>query len=133
MYFIDFTVEDLELMRRKSGSTTKAFNKRKVTLIYNVIRYYDFLADSDPNLQKDPKNWSMSDFEKWIQEGRHPTVASFQASKANAKITAPSTITTPATVCPDTKKAENAWLSWQRCTRKVDRYSILTKDRDYNS
>ena len=76
----------------------------------------------------------MSDFNKWICEGRHPTVASFNASKANPTVTTSTTTTTttPVTVCPDTKKAENAWLSWQRCRRDADKYPVLTKDRDYN-
>ena len=75
----------------------------------------------------------MSEYRKWIDEGRHPTVASFNASKANATVTPSSTPpTTTTTVCPDTKKAENAWMGWQRCARKADRYPILEKDRDYN-
>ena len=94
MNFIDYTVEDLEDMRRKSGSTTKAFNKRKVTLIYNVIIYYSFLGDSDPTLADDPENWSMPDFRKWIREGRHPTAAFFNASKANPTVTTATTTTT---------------------------------------
>ena len=37
MDFVDYTVEQLEELRRKSGNTTKGFKKRKVTQIYNVI------------------------------------------------------------------------------------------------
>ena len=43
MNFVDYTVEDLEHLRRKSHNSTKGFNKRKVTQIYNVIRYFNFL------------------------------------------------------------------------------------------
>ena len=64
MDFIDYTVEDLEEMKMKSHTSTKGFNKRKVTQIYNVIRYYSFLGDSDPTLANDPENWSMPDFRK---------------------------------------------------------------------
>ena len=43
MNFVDYTVEDLEVLRMKSHNSTKDFNKQKVTQIYNVIRYYNFL------------------------------------------------------------------------------------------
>ena len=89
MNFIDYTVEDLEEMRMQSHTSTTGFNKRKVTQIYNVIRYYGFLGDSDPGLADDPEKWSMKDFRKWMREGRHPTVASFNASKATSTTTAP--------------------------------------------
>ena len=42
MNFVDYTVEDLEDLRRKSHNSMKGFNKQKVTQIYNVIRYYNF-------------------------------------------------------------------------------------------
>ena len=114
--FIDYTVEDLEALRRKLHNTMKGFSKRKVTQIYNVICYYKFLRDADINLAEDPENWAMADFRKWIDKGCHPTVASFNTAKANAKLpgatTTPPATTTTATVFPDTWKAENAWLSW---------------------
>ena len=39
-YFVGFEVEDLEAMKRTQKNTKKAFNKRRVTMIYNRIRYY---------------------------------------------------------------------------------------------
>ena len=42
-YFVGFEVEDLEAMKRTQNNTTKVFNKRRITMIYNVIRYYKFL------------------------------------------------------------------------------------------
>ena len=38
---------------------------------------------------------------------------------------------TPATICPDTKKAENTWVSWERSRRDHDKYPVLSNDRDY--
>ena len=78
----------------------------------------------------------MADFRKWIDEGRHPTVASFNAAKANATLpaatTTPPTTTTSATVCPDTRNVENAWLSWQCSRRDVDEYAKISNDREYS-
>ena len=73
----------------------------------------------------------MPDFRKWIDEGRHPTVASFNTAKASSTVTGATTLsttTTPATVCPDTRGAENAWLSWQQSRRVVDNYPVLSND-----
>ena len=50
MNFVDYTVEELEDMRMRSHTSTKGFNKWKVTQIYNVVRYYNFLGDADPTL-----------------------------------------------------------------------------------
>ena len=56
-----------------------------------------------------------ANFDDWIDNGCHPTVASAKAASANAAspdiTTTANTTATSATVCPDTKKAENAWLS----------------------
>ena len=41
--FVGYKVEHLEALKRTQNNTTKVFNKRKVTLIYNVICYYKFL------------------------------------------------------------------------------------------
>ena len=133
--YIDYTVEDLELLRRKSHNIMKGFSKQKGTQIYNVIRYYKFLCDADITLAEDPENWAMADFRKWIDEGRHPTVASFKAAKTNATLGVTTTLpttTTTATVCPETRKAENAWLSWQRSRRDVDKYPKISNDREYS-
>ena len=117
-YFVGYEVEDLEAMKRTQNNTTKVFSKRRVTMIYNVIRYYKFLQSdtTTKKLAKDPENWDKDDFDDCIDDGRHPTLASAKAAKANptltGTITASNTTVTPATVCPHTKKAENAWLSW---------------------
>ena len=73
-----------------------------------------------------------------VDDERHPTLVSAKAASANAASavitpTAPNTTAPPATVFPDTKKAENAWLSWQRSRRDVDKYPILTNDREYSN
>ena len=123
-------------MRRKSHNTTKDFNNRKITQIYNVIRYYNYLQTTNINLANDPGNWVMADFRKWILDGRHPNVASATAASNNATLPgatiAPNTTAPPVTVCPDTKKAENAWLSWQRSRRDVDKYPLISNDREYS-
>ena len=38
----------------------------------------------------------------------------------------------PGTVFPDTKKVEDAWLSWQHCRRDVDKYPVLPNDREHS-
>ena len=95
-----------------------------------------FLRSSSIVLAEDPENWVKADFKLWRNNGRHPTVASANAASTNAALpgvnTTPNTTAPPATVCPDTKKAENAWLSWQRSRRDVDKYPILPNDREYS-
>ena len=93
---------------------TVGFVHWKRTQIYNVILYYKFLR-SDPGtivLAEDPENWVKEDFKLWIDHGRHPTVDSAKAASTNAASSGTTTTAnataTPATVCPDTKKAENA-------------------------
>ena len=136
--FVDYELEHIQAMKRKQHNTMKGFDSRKVTQVYNVICYYNFLL-SDPqnsDLAEDPENWVWKDFKLWKHHGRHPTVASATAASANAAspnvTTTANTTAPPATVCPDTKKAENAWLSWQRSRRDVDKYPILPNDREYS-
>ena len=114
-------MQSLTEMKRKKHSTTVDFVHRKITQIYNVILYYKFLRsdDSSKKLAKDPESWVKDDFDNWIDDGRHSTVVSAKAASANAASSGTTTTTmnataTPATVCPDTKKAENAWMSQQR-------------------
>ena len=87
-------------------------------------------------MSKDPENWDYDDYDSWIDDGRHPTLASAKAAAANPVLpgttTAPNTTAPTATICLDTKKAENAWLSWQRSRRDVDKYPILPNDREYS-
>ena len=77
-----------------------------------------------------------ADIKKWILDGHHPNVASANAASANAVLpganTTPNTTAPPVTVCPNTKKAENTWLSWQRSRRDVDKYPILPNDQEYS-
>ena len=77
-----------------------------------------------------------ADIKKWILDGHHPNVASANAASANATFlgatTTPNTTAPPAIVCPHTKKAENAWLSWKRCKRDVDKSPLISKDREYS-
>ena len=75
------------------------------------------------------------DFDDWIDNRCHPTVASAKAASANVALSGTTTTAnataTPATVCSDTKKAENAWMSWQRSKRDQDKYPVLSSDREY--
>ena len=41
--FIDYELEDIQKLRRKSSGETKSFVDRKVTQVYNVIQYHKFL------------------------------------------------------------------------------------------
>ena len=132
--FVTYELEHIQDLRRKQGNTTKPLNKHRVTQVYNAIRYYHFL-DSDPQsrlLAEDPENWKIVDFRLWKAHGRHPTTASATAAAANATSTSAPTTTPTTTVCADTKKAENAWLSWQRTKRDVEKYPILSNDREYS-
>ena len=81
--FIDYTVEDLEDLRRILPNSTKGFSRRKVTQIYKVIRYYNSLQDADATLEDDPENWAMPDFRLWIDNGRHPTFTSANATSSS--------------------------------------------------
>ena len=136
--FVGYTVEDLEALKRTQNNITKVFNKRKVTLIYNMIRYYKFLQSDDTTKKqtKDPENWDKDDFDDWVDDRRHPTLASAKAAKANPTLTGttttPNTTVSPATVCSHTKKVENAWLSWQRSRRDIDKYPKISNDREYS-
>ena len=53
--FVGYEVENLKDLRRKQHNTTKGFTKRKVTLIYNVIRYYNYLQSTNIVLVEDQK------------------------------------------------------------------------------
>ena len=83
-------------------------------------------------MAEDPENWKIEDFKLWKAHGRHPSVASATAAAANTTSTSVPTTTPTTTVCPDTKNAENAWLSWQRSRRDSDKYPVLNADRNYN-
>ena len=116
--FITSHKKSLQEMKRKKGKTTAGFVHRKLTQVYNVMLYYKFLRsdDSSKKLAKDPKNWVKDDFDDWIDDERHPTVASAEAASTNTTSSGTTTTTnataTPATVYPDPKKAENSWMSW---------------------
>ena len=77
------------------------------------------------------------DFKLWIDHGSHPTVASAKAASANAAspgiTTTANATATPTTVCPDTKKAENVQMSWQRSRRDIDKYYVLSNDCEYTN
>ena len=106
------------------------FNHQNLTLIYDVVLYYKFPRSdaATRTLAKDPENWVKEDFELWIDQGCHSTTAS--ADPALSVTTANTTIP-PAKVCPDTKKAENAWMSWQRSRRDHEKYPVLPNNREY--
>ena len=74
------------------------------------------------------------DFELWIDNGCHHTTASIKAVSANAAssgtTTANATVT-PAAVCPETKKVEDAWMSWQRSRKDHENYPLLPNDCEY--
>ena len=63
--FVSCDMPALEEIKRKQHNTTKGFDHRKCTLIYNVIRYHHFLrsdATTKP-LAKDPENWLLDDYD----------------------------------------------------------------------
>ena len=65
--FVDYELEHIQKMRRKSNGGTKSFDDRKVTQIYNVIRYAAYLRrdQSSEVLAEDPENWVPKDFRLW--------------------------------------------------------------------
>ena len=69
------------------------------------------------------------DFKLWIDNKCHPTVASANATLSGTATT--NTTATLAVVCPDTKKAENAWMSWQRSRRDHEKYAVLPNKGEY--
>ena len=75
------------------------------------------------------------DFDDWIDNGHHSIVAFAKAASTNAASSGNTTTTnataTSATVCPDTKKTENVWMSWQRSRRDCDKYPVLSSNREY--
>ena len=136
--FVTYELEHIQDLRRKQGNTTKVLNKQKVTQVYNAIRYYNYLLTDpqDSDLAMDPENWLEKDFRLWKRNGHHPSVTSATAAATNAASSNANTTTNTnaptVTVCADTKKAENAWLSWQRTKRDVEKYPILSNDREYS-
>ena len=130
--FVNCGVNDIKEMKRKQGNATKSLKNLKVTMIYNTILYYYFLRSHDIGLAEDPQQWSTKDYKLWRDRGRHPTLAAEKAAAANTTSTSTPTTAPTATACPNTKNAENAWLSWQRTRRDADKYQILTNDINYN-
>ena len=83
-------------------------------------------------LAEDPENWLKVDFKLWRDNGRHPNIASANAASVNAALPGVTTTAPPATVCPNTKKAGNTLLSWQRSRSNVDKFPILPNNREYS-
>ena len=50
---------------------------------------------------------------------------------ASSGTTTANATATPAAVCPETKKVENARMSWQRSRRDHEKYSVLPNNREY--
>ena len=68
-------------------------------------------------------------FKTWRRQGCHPSTASYTVSLAGSTMN--TTASTGPVVIPDIKKAEGAWMSWQRSKRDPEKYPILQNDRDY--
>ena len=70
--FEDFTfgctVENIKTFQQDDGTNNlvHAFSSVKLTLITNVILYYNFLIDDNQEvLAEDPVNWVLLDFKRW--------------------------------------------------------------------
>lgn len=74
-----------------------------------------------------PNQWVMEDFEDWIDHN-HP-----KSNVAYAGSLAGNTTTTLRETAPisATKKAEDAWMSWQHGKQDPTLYPILENDGDY--
>ena len=85
--FVEYEVEQIEEMKRKQHNATKTFDTQKVTQVYNMIRYYNFLQSNNIVLAEDPENWVKAVFFKLRRDNRrHLTVASANAVSANAAL-----------------------------------------------
>ena len=109
--FIACDIQSLTEIKRKKHNTMVPFNHRKLTLIHDIVLYYKFLLSDTATrtLAEDPENWVREDYKLWKNQGCHPTTASANAVSSGTSANATAS---PAAVCPDTKKAENAWMSW---------------------
>ena len=112
--FEEFTSCDkqaLTEMRRKKNNVMVGFNNRKITLIHDIVLYYHFLQSGTTTkaLTEDPIQWVRDDFKTWRDQGRHPNIASFNASSSGNSTN--TTVPPATTVAPEIKKAEDAWTS----------------------
>ena len=109
--FISWDKQALIEMRRKKNNTMVGFNNQKITLIHDVIFYYNFLQSETRTkaLAEEPTQWVREDFKTWRDQGCHPNIASVNESLSGT--TANATAPPATTVTPEIKKAENAWMS----------------------
>ena len=107
------------------------FNNQKITLIHDVVLYYHFLQSETTTkaLAEEPTQWVREDFKTWRDQGCHPNIASFNALLSG--ITTNATAPPATTVAPGIKKAEDAWMSWQRSRRNPEKYPILPSNCEY--
>ena len=106
----------------------KGFTDLKITLIHDVLLYYQFLYnDSKEALADDPTQWVQGDFKKWRSQERHPSTTAHISSHASNT----TTTSTASVIISTTEKAEDAWLSWQPGMQDSTVYPILENDRNY--
>ena len=120
-----YTVENIKTFQQDDGNNNlvQAFSSVKLTLVTNVILYYNFLQDDNQEaLAEDPVNWVKADFRKWR---RNPTQT---ATQTTATQIASNTTTTP----PSTTKLEDdALLNWRKNRQDVTKYPIIDNDVQY--
>ena len=120
-FTIGCNVENIKTFQRDDGNNNivPAFNSVKLTLITNVILYYEFLQDDNQEtLADNPVNWVLLDFKRWR---RNPPVSTNAA-----------TVTTAATAAAVTQKEEDdSFLSWRRSKKDEKGYPILNNDREF--
>ena len=67
-FTIGCTVENIKTFQRDDGNNNlvPAFSSVKLTLVTNVLLYYEFLQDDNQEtLADDPVNWVLLDFKRW--------------------------------------------------------------------
>ena len=124
--FEDFTggctVENVKTFQRNDGtSLVQAFSNVKLTMIGNVLNYYQFLMnDSQETLAGNPVSWTKSDFRKWITLSRG-TATQTTAPQDTTTVTPPST----------TKLEDDALLNWTKGRQDVTVYPVIDNDVQY--
>ena len=83
-FTIGCNVKNIKTFQRDDGNNNivPAFNSVKLTLITNVILYYEFLQDDNQEtLADNPVNWVLLDFKRWR---RNPPVSTNAATVTTA-------------------------------------------------
>ena len=127
--FEDFTdgctLENIKTFQQDDGTNNlvQAFSSVKLTLVTNVILYYDFLQhDNQEVLAEDPINWVKADFRKWR---RNPIVN----TNTNAGTATVTTAATAAVV--KQKQQDDSFLSWRRSRKDEKDYPVLNNNREF--